>query len=155
MVGGPQVTIRADGDQLDQLLINLVENAAQATAGAGQVDITVSAGQVQVRDDGPGVPDDIAHKVFQPFFTTKTQGTGLGLAICRRNAQSMGGDLSLDHTGPGALFTLSEDVTGTWNLDTGDGALALKPEQLGPERHPEPRLGAALHRRLLRTRSPS
>ncbi|MCK5942401.1 MAG: ATP-binding protein, partial [Planctomycetes bacterium] len=50
---------------------------------------------VTVADDGPGVPDDVRDKLFDPYFTTKTSGTGLGLAICRRLVEAHGGQIRL------------------------------------------------------------
>lgn len=98
----------ADADQVHRTVLNLIENAAQATHGRGTVEVTVGAGFVRVADDGPGVPPEMAQKIFEPFVTTKTQGTGLGLAICRNNARSLGGNLVLEPTERGAsfLFTL-------------------------------------------------
>jgi two-component system, NtrC family, nitrogen regulation sensor histidine kinase NtrY len=95
---GPPVTIQADGDQLDQLLINLVANgveAAQETEGAVAVGWRVDNGrlEVTVMDEGPGLPDTA--NLFVPFFTTKPQGTGLGLALSREIAEAHAGVLSV------------------------------------------------------------
>jgi len=56
---------------------------------------------VTVVDDGPGVPDDVRDKLFDPYFTTKSSGTGLGLAICRRLIEAHGGLIRLVATKPG------------------------------------------------------
>ena len=102
---GPEVTIRADGGQLDQLLINLVRNAVDATleaGGEGGVDVGWAAQnrhlQVWVRDDGPGVADSA--NLFVPFYTTKPEGSGIGLALSRQIAEAHGGTLTLGNRTP-------------------------------------------------------
>lgn len=96
---GPELTIRADGAQLDQLLINLVRNAVDATQeggdGAVEVGWAVRSGRldVWVRDDGPGLAE--TGNLFVPFYTTKPNGTGIGLALSRQIADGHGGALTL------------------------------------------------------------
>lgn len=99
VVAGPPVQIAADGDQLDQLLINLVRNAADAaTETNGRVSIgwqtSLGTVEVLVQDEGPGLPD--AGNLFVPFFTTKTDGSGIGLVLSRQIAEAHGGSLTLE-----------------------------------------------------------
>jgi nitrogen fixation/metabolism regulation signal transduction histidine kinase len=98
LVDGPAATLRADGDQLDQLLINLVRNAVDAAADTdGAVEVTWEASRdrvtVRVRDEGPGLSD--TRNLFVPFFTTKANGTGIGLVLSRQIAENHGGTLTL------------------------------------------------------------
>lgn len=113
---GPNVTIQADGGQLDQLLINLVRNAVDATLeGNGTVEVAWEArnGQldVWVRDEGSGLADTA--NLFVPFYTTKPDGSGIGLALSRQIAEAHGGALTLSNrvSGPGceARLTLPVD----------------------------------------------
>jgi len=100
---GPAVTIRADADQLEQLLINLLRNAVDAaleTAGAVEAGWTRTGGQppqleVWVADEGPGLTNTA--NLFVPFFTTKPKGSGIGLVLCRQIAEAHGGALSLEN----------------------------------------------------------
>lgn len=106
--GGPPVTIRADGDQLDQLLINLVRNAVDAalqTHGGVSLAWTRRNGtvEVQVRDEGPGI--ESGANLFVPFFTTKPEGSGIGLVLSRQIAEAHGGSILLENRrdGPGCV----------------------------------------------------
>ena len=103
---GPEVAIHADGDQLDQLLINLVRNAVDAvlenatgpgTAGQVQVGWRKRASELEiwVQDNGPGLADTA--NLFVPFFTTKPAGSGIGLALCRQIVEAHGGVLALEN----------------------------------------------------------
>jgi signal transduction histidine kinase len=102
---GPPVTIQADGDQLDQLLINLVRNAVDAsleTGGAVRIGWDRRDGSVEVRveDEGPGIADTA--NLFTPFFTTKKNGSGIGLVLSRQIAEAHGGSLTLENRRDGA-----------------------------------------------------
>ena len=101
---GPPITIEADSAQLDQLLINLVRNAADAsleTGGGVTVGWSVEAGSVVVRveDEGPGLSGTA--NLFVPFFTTKPQGSGIGLVLCRQIAEAHGGSLVVENRAGG------------------------------------------------------
>jgi two-component system nitrogen regulation sensor histidine kinase NtrY len=99
LVEGPAVAIEADGDQLDQLLINLVDNAVDAAleTGGGCVEVGWVVqrrfAEVWVRDEGPGLAD--TGNLFVPFFTTKPEGSGIGLVLSRQIAEAHGGALTL------------------------------------------------------------
>jgi len=111
---GPNMTIQADGGQLDQLLINLVRNAVDATLEAGAVEVgwETRNGQldVWVRDEGAGLADTA--NLFVPFYTTKPDGSGIGLALSRQIAEAHGGTLTLSNqvSGPGCEARLSLPV---------------------------------------------
>jgi len=97
-----------DAHALQQVLVNLVQNAAQAMAGGGTITIGVTkapggiATQITVTDEGPGVPAKDRARVFDPFFTTKAAGvgTGLGLAVCKHLVATAGGSIEVGD-GPG------------------------------------------------------
>ena len=103
-------------NQLQQIFVNLINNAAQAIATTGKPGtVTVRARPwlegvaIDVEDTGPGVPADLAERIFEPFFTTKREGegTGLGLSICQGLVKEHGGRLSLRTTSDvGATFTV-------------------------------------------------
>jgi signal transduction histidine kinase len=105
--------IQGDHHQLTQLFTNLLTNAYEAMDGRGRVSITASATQiddgearrdavlVELTDEGPGMPSEVADRVFSPFFTTKPQGSGLGLAIVRKIVDAHDGSIDLQ-TAPGS-----------------------------------------------------
>jgi signal transduction histidine kinase len=104
---GPDVRVTADADQLEQLLINLLRNAAEASLETGgrvrvgwaMADGGASQVEVWVDDEGPGLPQTA--NLFVPFFTTKAQGSGIGLVLSRQIAEAHGGTLSLQNRQPG------------------------------------------------------
>lgn len=94
-----KVSLTADADQLRQVLVNLLLNAAQAMQGRGRLVVTVGEeGEfvvMTIDDSGPGIPSHDVEKVFQPFVTTKApgEGTGMGLALCRKLVEAHGGTI--------------------------------------------------------------
>ena len=100
VVSGPEVVVQGDDVQLEQLLINLVRNAVDAsmeTRGGVEVGWKQKNGQVEVwiRDEGPGLASTA--NLFVPFFTTKAEGSGIGLVLSRQIAEAHGGTLTLEN----------------------------------------------------------
>jgi PAS domain S-box-containing protein len=100
----PDTLAAADPKQLKQVLLNLVLNAQQAMPQGGRLELRgrapADAVLIEVADTGPGIPDSVRDKLFEPFFSTKKEGTGLGLSICRRLVEQMYGRLDFT-TAPG------------------------------------------------------
>lgn len=106
--------VTADRVRLEQILINLIQNALDALAGREGAVIRIATHrtadgiEIDVADNGPGVPPDIADELFMPFVTGRAEGLGLGLPIARNIARDFGGELSLtDSALDGAAFRLS------------------------------------------------
>jgi two-component system sensor histidine kinase PilS (NtrC family) len=108
-----------DPQQMEQVFLNLLQNAAQALDYNGTVTVATSLNgteaRIVVRDSGPGIADEVMDKLFDPFVTTRTKGTGLGLAIVKNIVQAHGGAIHVQSPrGGGAEFTvtlpLPEDV---------------------------------------------
>lgn len=110
-----ELDVAADRDMLEQVLINMLQNAGQALAGRDDAQVWLLArlnrrGRVtmEVADNGPGIPDDIAKRIFVPFFTTKREGSGVGLALTRQVMIAHGGAVShAKREGGGAQFSLT------------------------------------------------
>jgi signal transduction histidine kinase len=117
----PDLNVHGDPVQLEQVLLNLLINARQAMLGKGG-SLTVKASKtedgdeirIQVIDTGPGIPEKLLPKIFQPFFTTKgtakpgeSKGTGLGLAICKEIVEHHKGRIGVEsEVGRGTTFTI-------------------------------------------------
>jgi len=103
-------TVRARHVQLEQVLVNLLQNAVQACAPEGKITLAITAAggtvRLSVSDTGPGVPAALVDTLFQPFVTAREDGIGLGLAIARDIMRQLGGDLIHEDSAAGARFTM-------------------------------------------------
>jgi C4-dicarboxylate-specific signal transduction histidine kinase len=110
-----ELDVYADRDLLEPVLINLLRNAWQSTVNIEKPVITLTGRLnkrnnvvIEVIDNGPGVPDSIAKKIFVPFFTTKESGSGVGLALARQVMIAHGGFIRLSRSDSGgATFSLT------------------------------------------------
>lgn len=103
---------RADPVRLTQAMLNLVINAMQAVDKNGTIEIVVTQAEqdlsIEVRDSGPGIPEDELASIFDPYFTTKTEGHGLGLWIVQQIVVAHGGVLrAANRSGGGATLTIT------------------------------------------------
>lgn len=116
--GDPKLSVFADREKVQQIVVNLLANAVKFTSGGGSVELDWRVEDdsvvVRVRDTGVGIPADKIDQVFEPFVQLRapgsvpTGGTGLGLAISRDLARAMGGDVRATSTvGVGSVFTLT------------------------------------------------
>jgi signal transduction histidine kinase len=111
---GAQRTLLGHYEPLRRAFSNLYRNAAEAMQGHGAIDVTVTGGNgagagltVTIADHGPGIPADLRQRVFEPYFTTKSDGTGLGLALVRVTLEAHRGSISVSETpGGGATFAI-------------------------------------------------
>jgi two-component system sensor kinase FixL len=105
-------SVLADKVQIQQVLLNLIRNAVDAMMESARRELTISAIpiadrmlEIAVSDTGPGVSNEVASQLFQPFVTTKPQGMGVGLSICRTIIESHGGHIGTrPNPGGGAIF---------------------------------------------------
>ena len=103
--------VRADVQQAQQVLWNVMLNAAQAMEGGGVLTLTMTTGDqhvaIAMSDTGKGIPEESQNRIFKPFYTTKHKGTGLGLSICKRIMDQHGGSISISSVeGKGTTVTL-------------------------------------------------
>jgi len=110
-----QLTLDADPDLMSQVLINLIRNAAQAARGHAEAPhvwlsmrrTRLGHVEIEVADNGPGVPEALRQDIFLPFFTTRQDGTGVGLSLARQVVLAHRGAISIgDRDGGGALFRI-------------------------------------------------
>lgn len=114
--------VAVDADRIEQVLINLIQNAVEASPTGGEVGIEMRLGSSQeplhsnaaadslvvvIRDEGEGIAEENRDKIFEPFFTTKAQGTGLGLYVCHHIIEGHGGSIVVESApGQGTRFVL-------------------------------------------------
>jgi len=106
----PQV--RIDCERIEQVIINLIKNAMEAVAMRGDVSVSTCRHEmgaaVIIRDEGPGMTEEVRSRIFEPFYTTKKEGTGLGLAISKKIILDHGGELYCDSSpSKGTIFTIA------------------------------------------------
>lgn len=123
-IEGPMdAPVWVDMQQAEQIICNLLQNAAEAEATTVRISCTTDAEReittLRIADDGTGVPDDLLVQIFEPFRTSKATGTGLGLAIARDLARLNGGDVEVVKTSPSG--TQFEVVWQTGRLDNSGG----------------------------------
>ncbi len=107
----PSPRVNGVKDQIGQVVLNLLLNAAEASGEGDEVTVATheesSSVRLSVRDRGPGIPREHRERLFEPFFSTKPKGTGLGLSICYSLVNAHGGSIELDSDeGGGATFTV-------------------------------------------------
>jgi signal transduction histidine kinase len=108
----PALMAEADREQLFRIVLNIARNACEATGGVGTITVCAArkggAVEIEIADNGPGIPEQVKAKLFQPFVSAaRPGGSGLGLAIARDLARAHGGDLVLVSTGAeGTVFRI-------------------------------------------------
>ena len=121
-------SVLADRVQVQQVLVNLMRNAREAMQHSERRELTVEARaigrktvEVAVSDTGPGIADEVADRLFQPFVTTKASGMGVGLSICRTIVEAHGGRLAVERNiDGGATFRLTLPTTSEGDLNHGN-----------------------------------
>jgi two-component system nitrogen regulation sensor histidine kinase NtrY len=112
-VSPPELTVQGDADLLEQALINLLRNAAEAVRGQPGARIEVVCGLeaglcfIDIADNGPGLTAAAREQIFIPFFTTKEGGSGIGLSLARRIALCHGGQVTVRSSPQGSVFRLT------------------------------------------------
>lgn len=117
--------LELDPDQIEQVLINVILNAVQASTREGTIDLSVRATSatmdIVVQDHGHGMSDPTRRRAFEPFFTTKARGTGLGLAICRQIVDAHNGTMDLEsEPGEGTSVVIRLPLRQTRPAELGD-----------------------------------
>ena len=117
-------TVLADADQMRQVVLNIVLNAAEAMVQGGELRLASASNvakksvELRISDTGPGIPDEVRARIFEPFFTTKKTGTGLGLAVAYGIIERHHGEIRIDSArGKGTTFTISVPIGGTADDD--------------------------------------
>ncbi|MDC3416289.1 ATP-binding protein [Aquibacillus salsiterrae] len=111
------VILYCDKTQMKQVLINLIKNAVEEMGNGGTIQVIVSSEEkhvfISIVDEGPGIPDDILHKLKEPFFTTKKDGTGLGLMISNKIVENHNGAIDMmNNRDIGSTFRIRLPIDG-------------------------------------------
>jgi two-component system, NtrC family, C4-dicarboxylate transport sensor histidine kinase DctB len=110
IIQAPSISVKGDQGRLEQVFVNLIQNALDAMGDGGKISILVDRtddnATIQITDNGPGISDAVRERLFQPFTSSKDDGLGLGLVICRDIITDMGGDLSHRPDIDGACFQI-------------------------------------------------
>lgn len=129
----PGACMRGNREALQSAILNLATNALQACREQPQLRLEICRDgpevvEVVLRDNGPGIPEEVREKVFTPFFTTRPDGTGLGLPVVRAIVLAHEGDLWMrSEVGAGTAFGIRIPAGGTQALHSGDSALQSQP----------------------------
>jgi two-component system, NtrC family, C4-dicarboxylate transport sensor histidine kinase DctB len=114
IIDAPDVPIIGDQGRLEQVFVNLIQNAIEAMGNGGRIDIAGDVAEatatITIRDNGPGISTSVRDRLFQPFTTSKEDGLGLGLVICRDIVAEFGGELVPTSSQSGAAFVLTLKV---------------------------------------------
>jgi len=107
----PTLELRIDAAKLEQAIRNLVRNALEAAPTGGHVVVRIAdeseAVHVRVIDDGPGIPEEIRARMYEPFFSTKQSGTGLGMSIAKTSIAIQGGTIDVESSATGTTFDVA------------------------------------------------
>jgi len=108
---GTRLTLMGDRTALRQVFSNLFRNSAEAVNGRVRIEVTATPhehdAEIRIKDNGPGIPQDVLEKIFIPFYTTKPSGTGLGLALVHRIVTDHGGKVTVVSGQEGTTFIVS------------------------------------------------
>ena len=121
---GAPVFAEVDSYKIRRVMDNLVKNAVEAMKDGGSLTVMVEASKgtaiLTVSDTGNGIPEDVALRMFTPFYTTKQAGTGLGLAICKQVVEAHGGRIEFEsEPGKGTVFTVTLPMIGLGSIKKG------------------------------------
>lgn len=107
---GDAIMESVDRNLIEQVVINLIKNAAEALEGVSEsairIEVSPEAKSIVIADNGPGIPEDIRDEIFVPFFTTKPKGNGIGLSLCKQIMKAHGGDILVKSGDEGTAFSL-------------------------------------------------